>query len=409
MGKFKDFVRGEIRVKVESLEIEKFINMTVKGKIRMWDVSREDFTTITFTMFQDQYKYLKRVVKKTGSRTKVMKKNGMTFIINKMNRRKFFIFGIALFVVLIFVFSSLIIRIEIVGNTKVDNKRIMSSLEKHGITYGKFKYGMKLRDIEANILEDLKEVSVVTIKFIGTKAMINIVERTMPPEMNLIETPKDIISVKEGVISKISALKGQGVVEIGDYVKKGDVLISGVVKDKEGFPLRVAESTGEVLAKTWYEVEETVDFNYKEEKFTGTEKTHTYFDIFNKTLSLKNKIKFDKYDKIKDVKNYEVFGTKLPIQKITDNYKEKIIVERKINEEEALKILVEKIDNKAKGIIPKEGVIIEKREDKEVTTSGVKLKIVYIVEENIGEEKEISPSAIEEKVESDKKEETKTQ
>ena len=50
MGKFKDFVRGEITLKVESLEIEKFINIATKNKIRMWNLKRENFTTITFTI-----------------------------------------------------------------------------------------------------------------------------------------------------------------------------------------------------------------------------------------------------------------------------------------------------------------------------------------------------------------------
>ncbi|KMT21652.1 sporulation protein YqfD [Clostridium cylindrosporum] len=399
MGNFKDFIRGEIKVKVESLEIERFINMATKGKIRMWNVCREDFTTISFTMFQDQYKLLKRIVRKTGSRTKVTKKNGMNFILNKINRRKFFIIGVNLFLILIFVFSSMILRIEIQGNKKVDNKVIIESLEKHGINYGKLKFGIKLRDIEAKVLKDLKEVSVVTIKFIGTKAIVNVVERTMPPEMDLIETPRDIISTKEGVISKITALKGQSVVTIGDYVKKGDTLISGIVRDAEGVPIRVAESTGEVIAKTWYEIEENVDLNHKEEKFTGRETKRTYFNLFNKTLAFKYKNKYPQYNKIQDTKNYEIMGYRLPIEKVSEIYKEKIITERKISEDEAIKILIEKIDSKAKKVIPKEGLIVDKQESKEISENGIKLKIIFIVEEKIGEGKDISPGVIKEEQE----------
>ncbi|MEG0371831.1 MAG: sporulation protein YqfD, partial [Clostridium sp.] len=326
MGKLKHFVRGEIRLQVESLELEKFINLSTKAKIRMWNVERENFTTISFSMFQDQYKNLKKIVKKTDSRTKVRKKNGMNFIIDKIIKRKFFIIGLIVFVILIFLFSSMILRIEIEGNKNVDNKRIISSLKTHGVTYGKLKYGYKLRAVENRVLEDLKEVSVVTIKFVGTKVLVNIVERTMPPEMDTIDIPRDIIAIKEGVISGITALKGQSEVRIGDYIKKGDILIAGVVKDAEGIPIRVTEASGEVIAKTWYEVEDEIDFNYKEEKLTGRQSVHKYFNAFNRTFKLNNKIEYEKYDKIKEINQYKVLGYKANIEKITETYKEKIVI-----------------------------------------------------------------------------------
>ncbi len=396
MGKFKDFVRGEITLKVESLEIEKFINIATKNKIRMWNLKRENFTTITFTIFQDDYKYLRKAIRKTKSKSKVLNKSGANFILNAILRRKFFIIGSLVFLMFIFVFSNIIFRIEIIGNKNVDNKSIIQSLEKNGIKHGMFKYGIKLRDVESLVLKDFEQLSVVNIKFIGTKAIINVVERTMPPKMDMIDTPMDIICTKEGVISKILALKGQGIVEIGDYVKKGDVLISGIVRDELGVPLRIDTATGDVYAKTWYEVEDSLEYNYKQEKFTGNEKKRTYFNIYNKDLALKSKIKYKNYDKIKDVKEYKILNFGVPIQKITEVYKEKIITEKKLTEKEALKVLTDKIDLKAKKLIPKDATILDRKFEEEKTSKGLKLKITYIVEESIGEPKEISPISIEE-------------
>lgn len=396
MDSFKDFVRGEIEVRVESLEIEKFINIATKNKIRMWNMKKESFTTITFRMFQDQYKSLKRIVRKTGSKTKVTRKSGLRFILNKVMKRKFFVLGIGVFIGLIIVFSSLILRIEISGNKKVDNKKIMQCLETQGVTYGKFKFGLKLREVEDKVLKDINELSIVNIKIIGTKAMVNVVERNMPPEIDNIETPSDIVAVKDGVVSKITALKGQEVVRIGDYVKKGDQLVSGIVKDELEAPINIVESKGEVLAKTWYEVKETIAFDYKEEKFTGNQKDINYYNIFNKAITFNGKIKFQKYDKIKETRNCEIFGIELPIEKTTESYREKVTIKRKLTKDEALKILNKKIENKSKNVIPKEGVIVERQETKDITSKGITLKITYIIEENIGENKEIKPQNIEE-------------
>ncbi|MEF9951685.1 MAG: sporulation protein YqfD [Clostridium sp.] len=389
MSKVRNFIKGEIRLKVESLEIEKFLNLSTKAKIRMWDIDREDFTTISFSMYQEDYRHLKRIVRKTGSRTKVKRKSGLNFIYGKVNRRKFFAIGAGLFLLLIFIFSSMILRIEISGNKNVDNKKIINCLEKEGITYGKLKYGYDLREIETSILADIKEVSVVTIKFIGTKVKVNITERTMPPEIDKVDVPRDIVAKKEGVVSSITALKGARVVTIGDYVKKGDILIAGVVKDDEGIPLKVTEANGKVFGKTWIEVEEKIDFDYKYEKLTGREYTRTYFSVYKKTLALKHENKFQKYDKIVIEKNINIFGFNTPMKKIQEVYREKKIESKIINEEQGMNILKEKIDKKAKGLIDKEAKIIDKIESKTLTEKGLTFKIIYIVEESIGEIKDI--------------------
>ncbi|MEG1415402.1 MAG: sporulation protein YqfD [Clostridium sp.] len=407
MGKVKKFVKGEIRLKVESLEIEKFLNLSTKAKVRMWDIEREDFTTISFSMYQEDFKHLKRIVRKTGSRTKVRRKNGMNFIYSKINRRKFFAIGSLVFLLLIFIFSSLILRIEITGNKNVENKRIINCLEKSGITYGKLKYGYDLRQIETSILEDIKEVSVVTIKFIGTKVKIDVIERTMPPTIDSVDIPRDIIAKKEGVISGITALKGARVVTIGDYVKKGDILIAGVVKDDEGIPLKVTEATGKVTAKTWVEIEESIDFDYRYDKYTGREYTRTYYSAFNKILALKHENKFQKYDKIVNEKDISIFGYKMPIKKFEEVYKEKKVESKIINETQGLNILKNKIEDKSKNLISKDSKIVDKIESKTLTDKGVTLKIIYITEESIGEVKDIvNTPKIGEEVKDNKKDES---
>ncbi|MEG0691013.1 MAG: sporulation protein YqfD, partial [Clostridium sp.] len=296
---------------------------------------------------------------------------------------------------------------EITGNKNVENKRIINCLEKSGITYGKIKYGYDLRQIETSILEDIKEVSVVTIKFIGTKVKIDVIERTMPPTIDSVDIPRDIIAKKEGVISSITALKGARVVTIGDYVKKGDILIAGVVKDDEGIPLKVTEATGKVTAKTWVEIEESIDFDYKYDKYTGREYTRTYYSAFNKTLALKHENKFQKYDKIVNEKDISIFGYKVPIKKFEEVYKEKKVESKIINEMQGINILKDKIEDKSKNLISKDSKIVDKIESKTLTDKGVTLKIIYITEESIGEVKDIvNTPKIGEEVKDNKKDES---
>ncbi|MEG0480978.1 MAG: sporulation protein YqfD, partial [Clostridium sp.] len=184
-------------------------------------------------------------------------------------------------------------------------------------------------------------------------------------------------------------------------------LIAGVVKDDEGIPLKVTEATGKVTAKTWVEIEESIDFDYKYDKYTGREYTRTYYSAFNKTLALKHENKFQKYDKIVNEKDISIFGYKVPIKKFEEVYKEKKVESKIINEMQGINILKDKIEDKSKNLISKDSKIVDKIESKTLTDKGVTLKIIYITEESIGEVKDIvNTPKIGEEVKDNKKDES---
>ena len=73
----------------------------------------------------------------------------------------------------------------------------------------------------------------------------------------------DIIAKKNGVINEIRIEQGEGLVNINDYVKEGDVLIRGSVKYNEE-DKRYTCANGEIYATTWYTGSISVPFKYYE-------------------------------------------------------------------------------------------------------------------------------------------------
>lgn len=389
MGR-KDIFYGYIIVRVQGLNPEKFINMASRNGIVFWDITRIDYTTIELKMKHNQYKSLKNIVKRTGTHIHIKRKKGINFIIYKISRRKFFLFGTFVFIAIILFMSSLVWKIEINGNKKISTDKIYNSVKKAGLCEGKFKYKINLRDIEALILKDMNEISVVNIKFIGTKAKVDVVERVMPPLIIGEGKPANIQAVKDGIITKIVSYRGQPTVSSGDFVREGQILISGVITDGMNVPTGIVRARGTIIAKTWYEAQEEVCLDYVYEERTGKVKKDVYVIIGQKRIYLKkDNIDYQKYDKIEEKNNLKIIGQKLPVEKVTEYYYQKVEKRKKLNYNQAVEMALKQAEANIAMRMLKNAKILDKKIHREMGNNIVKIKLLYITEEEIGEVVEI--------------------
>lgn len=389
-GSLSEYFNGYILVRIESLNPEKIINHCSRLGIILKDIERVNYTTIVFKMKHSQYKTLKKAIYKTNSRTKILKRYGVRFTYKSLSRRKFFLLGSAVFLGLIIFFSSFIWSIEIQGNKKINSITISNTLRKAGLKVGMLKYNVNLRKIEEDVIRNIKEVSVIKINFNGTRANVEIVERTMPPKMIDRDIPTNIVASKEGIITKIFSYKGLPLVKIGDYVKPNQVLISGLLSETDNEINKPIHAMGIVKAKIWLEAIKEVDLNYKYEVRTGKFKTKIYFLIGDHKLYVKNNnINYRKYDKIENKNVINLIGFKIPIEKITECYFEKTDALRRLSLSEAIDLGTRDAAQIIKKSLPDNAKILDIKNSKISNNKSVKVRLLYILEENIGIEKEI--------------------
>lgn len=386
----KDFMNGFIVVKVEGLNPEKFINLCSRNGIILWDINKLSYTVIEFKMKHKEYKYLKEVIRKTSSRTKIIKKKGFHFLYGKIKKRKFFIVGIAAFLVILLYLSNIVWIIDIKGDKKIPREHIYNTLKSSGLNEGILKNKINLREVESSVLKQINEISLINIKFIGTRAKVEIVERTMPPNIIPLDKPTNIVAVKNGVISKVLSYKGQTMVQAGDYVKKGQILISGIITDNANLPSKIVHAMGVVTAKTWYEANQEISCDFKFEIRTGRLKKKVYYNIMGKKVSIKNdNIDFQYYDKIEEKNPLIIAGYEMPIEIITENYYEKEYQAIKLSPEEAIEMAIKKAEESLNKLLPEDPQIIEKKLEKHIVDNTARVRLLIILAENIGVLEEI--------------------
>ncbi|WP_432409281.1 sporulation protein YqfD [Wukongibacter sp. M2B1] len=383
-----NFFRGYVLFRLEGLNLERTLNLAIEDGIYLWDIRRIDYTTIEGKIGGRGYKELRKILKKTGCRSKIKMKIGFPFFVFKLKRKKIVAIGLALSILLIIGFTSFVWDVEIQGNNNISKKEILESLETIGVKSGVFKYTLDASDIKDGLLINHEKLAWVGVEIKGTKIKIEVVEKEEQPERVEKDTPCHIVAKKNGIIEKIVAKSGDAVVKKGDIVKQNQLLISGKIK-REEMPTRFVHSLGEVYARTYYEKSKVMPiFKVKKIK-TGRKYTKRIFKIGSTSFTIaKGGVPFEKY--VIEVKNKSLTkwrNIKFPVEIVIEHYFEIVEQKKKVPEDVIKKSLKDFLLVNVVKDIPEDGKIIKRSIDYKKQSGVIKGHLIVEVLESIGMEK----------------------
>ena len=270
-----------------------------------------------------------------------------------------------------------------VNTSSIEIKNIiLSSLKENGISKWKKKKSFnELVKIKEEILNNNEDkLEWIEIREKGSIYIVDVTPRVKENDIKK-EDVSSIYALHDGVIKHIVVYNGTKLKEENEYVKKGEVIISGNIY-KDDKIIDKVNAKGEVYGETWYFARSEVPFKYSEYVDSGKVINHYYLDIFGKKFTLTGK-----YDS-KNTKN----EIKLIISKpylFFKLYRERKHIykriTRNINENEAYKIALEKCDKEILQKLNKDEYIISKKVlKKEVNSSKMIVEVFFKVYENLG-------------------------
>ena len=385
-----NYILGYVNIRVEGFFIERFINICISKKILLWNIKRQKSTILYANISISDYKKLKPIAKKTKSKIAIQNKKGLPFVVHKYRKRKIFVGLLAIIFIALFIMSKFIWNIEIKGNIQIPKAEILKELNKQGLKVGAYKGKINSNSIINRVRLDRDDIAWMGIDLEGTNAIVEIKETSKAPEIIDENEYCNIISNKEGMITKINVQNGTAVVKEGDIVKEGDMLVQGYLEGKYT-GIRYVHAKADIEAKIWYSKKEKVFLKQQIQVPTGaTEEKYTLninnFKInFYKTLS-----KFKNYDTINENKKLMIFSNfYLPIE-ITKKTNYEYIYEEKIyTEEELTQITQEKIEKELKEEISQKENIINKQTNVYPNEDYIEVEVIYEVLENIGSKDKI--------------------
>lgn len=268
---------------------------------------------------------------------------GMPRVLFFLGNRPGMAVGVLLFLVWTFVSGRIIWDIRIEGNTKTEDSEIIALLGEHGVTYGTWYPSVDFDAVHAACLADSDSVGWLSVYMHGTVAEVQVRELVRQERTEKKEgVYANVIASEDGVIDIVKVFEGQGTAKPGDVVRKGDVVISGVMERKDmNLPdggVRYEYASGEVMAKVFRLIEVKIGLTRDEKVPTGQETVRKSIKIFGNVVNLfKNTgIGYSKYDKIDKINRLSFFGIcDLPVWVSETVYREYGYESREIPAEQA--------------------------------------------------------------------------
>lgn len=238
------------------------LNKIFKNNINVFDIKILEKEIILKCSYED-YKKIKKI--NYINEITIINTNGIKKIKRQIKSYSIFIITFICFSILLLFISNHIYFIKINTEKKEIYNLINNTLKENNIKlYMKKQNNKKLNLIEEKIKTKLKDnVEWIEIKQKGITMEVDIVERIKDKKEDLDITPKNIVARKNGYIVDIYGEKGEIVKFKGDYVKKGDIIISGIIHRNDNIVNKV-KAKGNVYAKTWYKVLSSSPLYYKE-------------------------------------------------------------------------------------------------------------------------------------------------
>ncbi len=380
LTKILNWIRGILWVQISGTAPERFVNLCCNKKIFIWNLAQAE-DGFQFCILAHNYKKLKPIARKTKIVARIKRKKGLVFILHRYKKRTGFFAGVILCMVLIYIMSLNIWDINILGGSKYTPETMIKFLDEHQVYTGIQKRRVDCQEIEEKIRLTYKDIGWVSAEIRGTRLIIKITETNMPAPAKIAMEPSHIVATKDAIIKKIITRAGTPLVKEGAVVKKGDILVSGVITILDDFGVEISKkpvvADADIRSSSYYDYKDTFSINYDYKKYSGKSKKGYYITFYGKKLFLYNPSNsYPKYDIIVNEKTLHITDSfYLPFQFGNIFTREYVEEKRTYSEDEAQKIAMERLNRYFKKLIENDVLITENNvkitiENKKCITSG---------------------------------------
>lgn len=382
------FILGYTRFTADGASLEKFLNLSARAGVNLWNLRREG-TAIKASVRSSRFGRLEPAAKKAGVSLSVTAKKGLPMVFERHPGRWGFIVGAAVFVAVLVYCSGFVWTVEITGNKDVETREIQYTLSDLGLSAGVRKSSFDTRSLEQRALMRLPELSWLHINLDGTVAKVLVGERAERLEVVPDDQPCNIKALETGQIIKMEVEVGEPVIKVNDTVKKGELVVSGVVQEPKTGVTRYLHARAKVIARTRHTLSVRVPFKSSELLDTGRVVKKYELDLLDFKLPLYRDVPQGSWRRMIYKSPLKIMGVTVPVSISTTvfyEYNETPVV---LSPQEALEKAKEQLAQKEKTELS--GVTIRtKSYSQSADAGGVTLVGSYGCEEDIAESQTVT-------------------
>ncbi len=268
MERISDIARGYCVVRVIGAEPAQFLEFCAAREIPFWGACPEDEFTLIVSMRLEDAALAELAAERCCCEADILERKGGRTYIKRLSRRYALII-LPLVLLALLIFSSFFVwDIEVTGNETVTETEIINALAESGVGIGSYWPTFTNDLIRSEVMLKIPELKWITVCVYGSRICVDVRERTEIPELFDEEKFSKVVAEQSGIIDSMSVLQGFPLFLKGQTVVTGDELISGVI-DSELSDTRIVHASGEVSARTWYEMSGLLPMDYTKKAYTG--------------------------------------------------------------------------------------------------------------------------------------------
>ena len=363
---------GRITVEIKLLNPDRILNIFWNRNINIYKINIKNISTMRLDIDYINYDEVYEVIKALGGKITIVKRKGTIFRLRSLKGKISLVFGLLVFLGVIFLLSNYIWAIDINVQENISPFEIRQQLKEIGIKPGLAKKHIVVEDIEKKLENANSEILWLRVRVEGSTLNVTIEEKINPPT-EWSGQYGNLVATEDGEVVKVYTYAGRPAVKQEEMIKKGDVLIEGI-DGKEGQEY-IIPPRGMVIANTFHEKTMQLKLTGTRLERSGNKETEYYISLFGKKIYLKKAIKdFKEYDRIE--KSGKIFNEVV--------YYERTEKEIELTEEEAEKIAIENLEESLKKDLTRDSKVVDKIVKKQLDNEGnLTIKVVFVVEKNI--------------------------
>ncbi|MBO5178024.1 MAG: sporulation protein YqfD [Lachnospiraceae bacterium] len=229
LEKLFHYFQGYLILEINGSEKERFINLCKNREIEIIHIFATDSKWYC-KIKSKHFFHIKDIIKKTGCSCKIDKKIGVPFVVRKAKKRKGLIIGTILFLMILSQCSGRIWDINVEGGFLHTKEQILQVMKQELGVYGGVPTNLvDCFEIEKQLRLTYNDIGWISAERKGCRICVSLNESVMPEHLPVQEEPCHIIAARDGIVRKMEVRTGVPKVKVGDVVKKGDILIAGIV------------------------------------------------------------------------------------------------------------------------------------------------------------------------------------
>ncbi len=365
-------------IKIEGRRPSSLLSLLIILKIPFIK-KKETNSSLILEIEEEQFQRVKKLA--PTYEITILKRTGISYIINLYKTKKVFLFSILFAFLVVTILTNITFSIRIVETDSAIKEMLLDDLKENGIVKYHFKVSYKKKEqIRQRILEKEKSsLEWLEIEELGTMYQVKAIKRVNnPKEENL--TPRSIVAKKKGRITRIEADYGEVTAKKNDVVEKGDIIISGLIKNKDEIKTKVV-AKGKVYAEVWYQVNLSLPSIYQEETKTGKQKNVLEILFLDKNIIPFELFKYqNSINKEKVIYYNKLIPFQLNLTKKEEIKIKQVTYQNKSSQKEIKQLAIKKLHQHLGNDIKILSINVLK---KKVSADRIEVELFFKVEENI--------------------------